>query len=44
MVLPFDPGKQMSFKTVQVFDYGGICAHERRAGLDMANFSQSRSA
>ena len=28
MVLPFDPGKQVSFEAVQVADCGGICVHE----------------
>ena len=28
MVLPFDPGKQVSFEAIQVLDCGGICVHE----------------
>ena len=44
MVLPFDPGKQVSFEAIQVFDRGRICVHEWLAGLDTANFSHCRTA
>ena len=44
MILPFDPGKQVSFEAIQIADYGGICVHEWPAGLDTANFSHCQTA